>query len=74
MTDTQGNSSNNNWVQQAEMGFKAVLHSNMCVSFGNDDGDDDDGDDGDGHGHGHDDDNDDDDDEDETWLARKFPR
>ena len=65
MTDTQGNSSNNNWVQQAEMGFKAVLHSNMCVSFGNDDGDD-------GDGHGHDDDNDDD--EDETWLARKFPR
>ena len=52
------------------MGFKAVLHSNMCVSFGNDDGDD-----GDGHAHGHDDDNDDDDDdEDETWLARKFPR
>ena len=51
------------------MGFKGVLHSNMCVSFGNDDGDD--GDDGDGDGHGHDDDNNDDDDE--TWLARKFP-
>jgi hypothetical protein len=51
------------------MGFKGVLHSNMCVSFGNDDGD---GDDGDGDGHGHDDDNNDDDD-DETWLARKFP-